>query len=125
MDPDQFLARYRTELRALLEEARRAVLNAGVDLEEKVLPGWGLLGYYHKGYVGFVMASGAEVRIGFERGATLPDPGGLLQGDHLKSVRYAAARSVDEVREKAAGITELLHAAVYVNITRGTARKGG
>lgn len=60
------------------------------ELTSKENPGWHAITYRHPdaGYVAGVFPFDDRVDLVFERGAELRDPDGLLEGDHLKQVRY-------------------------------------
>jgi hypothetical protein len=62
---------------------REAVLAADPDLVERVYRGWRGVGFRHPdaGYVCGIFPREDGVELLFERGASLPDPEGILRGD--------------------------------------------
>lgn len=95
-----------------LTQTLRAVVRSALPLAtEKVNIGWQGLGYHDPdaGYVAGIFPGEESVKLGFEHGVELPDPGGLLEGDGSQ-VRYVV---IDEWEEALRDpIAELLDAAV-------------
>ncbi len=77
------LAAHTGEVSALARRLRAAALAALPDLTERVYPGWQGLGLRHPtaGLIATIFARDADVVVYLERGATLPDADGLLEGD--------------------------------------------
>src|ERR687892_1850149 len=112
-----FLSGYSDEIRHIAERLREVVHEAVPGAIERVRTGWRLIGYdvpvgRRTRYFAFVAPEPAHVHLGFEHGALMADPAGLLQGAHLKlrKVRYLtfqpgqpipAAAVVELVREAA------------------------
>lgn len=67
---------------ALARRLRAAALTALPDLAERVYPGWQGLGLRHPvaGLVATIFARDVDVAVYLERGASLPDPDGSLEG---------------------------------------------
>lgn len=92
---EAFLEPYPPAIRAGAERLRALVRRAVPDAIEAVRPGWRLIGYdvpdgRRTRYFAYVAPEPAHVHLGFEHGALLADPEGLLQGAHLglRKVRY-------------------------------------
>jgi hypothetical protein len=100
------LAEHSDEVAELTRRLRAAVLTARPELAEKIYVGWHGVGLHHpdQGYVAALFPRAHEVQVGFEHGADLPNPYGLLQGDG-RQVRYlvfrpgAARPTVDDLVE--------------------------
>jgi hypothetical protein len=94
---DEVLAEHSDEVAALTRELRATILRAHPQLTEQVYAGWGGLGFHHPaaGYVGALFLRDGEVVVGFEHGAELPDPHGLLEGGgrRVRYLRFVPARS--------------------------------
>jgi hypothetical protein len=108
---DEILAEHTEEIRALAQRLRYLVRRALPESEERVYPGWHGIGYRHPdaGYVCGIFPLADRVKIGFEHGASLPDPRGVL-AEGGRQVRYVVIRSPEDIDERA--IEELLFAAV-------------
>lgn len=83
------LADHSPAVRELCAELRRLIRAAVPDAAEAAYPGWHGIGYRHpeSGYFGAIFPHEDEVKVGFEWGALLPDPDGLLVGSG-KQLRY-------------------------------------
>jgi hypothetical protein len=95
-EPDGFrdlLAEHSDEVAELTRRLRAQIRAAHPELTEKIYVGWHGLGLHHpaKGYVAALFPRADEVRVGYEHGADLPDPCGLLHGDG-RQVRYLVFR---------------------------------
>ena len=94
--PDLFLSGYPDEIRDIAERLRLVVHQAVPDALERVRTGWRLIGYdvrvaaRRTRYFAFVAPEPIHVHLGFEHGAWMADPDGLLEGAHLglKKVRF-------------------------------------
>jgi hypothetical protein len=117
----EFLDRYPPEIRELAVAVRAMVLSAEPGLNEKVYPGWRIvafrLGDSMAGMVGYLgpvkggKATPAGVNLGFNLGARLPDPAGLLEGTG-KEMRHVKFRVPEDVPRRRAAVTTLVRAAV-------------
>ena len=105
---DELLLVCGPEARALAEAARKRIFEVVPDATELLRAGWGLIGYNAPAYFAFIVPEEKRVRIGFEWGAALPDPSGLLEGDQ-KQIRYVTIRSIADLRGPA--LADLLAAA--------------
>jgi hypothetical protein len=90
------LAAATPSVREVAEAARQLVLAAVPGVEERVRPGWGLIGYDAPRYFAFVYPGAQEVRVGFEWGVALDDPSGLLEGAGTQ-VRWVTLRRLSDV----------------------------
>jgi hypothetical protein len=72
------------------------------EATERAYPGWHGVGYHHPraGYFCGIFPQAESVKLGFEWGALLADPDGLL-GSGGKQVRYLEVRTPDAVPEEA------------------------
>lgn len=93
--PDLFLAGYPARIREVAERLRGVVDEAVPEAIERVRTGWRLIGYdvpTGRGtrYFAFVAPEPEHVHLGFEYGAWMADPDGLLRGAHLslRKVRF-------------------------------------
>lgn len=92
---DDLLCDHTDAIAALTRDLRDAILRARPELSERVYKGWHGLGFHHpvRGYVGALFPRDGDVMMGFEWGANLPDPHGLLQGAgrRLRYLRFTPA----------------------------------
>jgi len=113
LTPDDLLAQFPADVRALAERVRTVVRRAVPTLTERALPGWKAIAFRdaHAGHVAALFPLEHEVRLYFEHGARMPDPDGLLRGAAtMKKGRYVAFRSPRDVRVRE--LTRLVRAAV-------------
>jgi hypothetical protein len=102
--PEQFLATFPAEIRALAEQLRQLIRQAIPNIAEAVYPGWKLIGYREQEgrrsrYFCFVAPFEDRVVLGFEYGVLMADTEGLLEGDG-KQVRYVTLRSQADLRPR-------------------------
>jgi hypothetical protein len=102
--PELYLEGYPPDIREVAERLRAIVVRAVPDAIERVRPGWRLIGYdvpigRRSRYFAFVAAEPEHVHLGFEYGAWMSDPHGLLQGAHLelRKVRFVTYRPGDRI----------------------------
>ncbi len=86
---DLFLDGYPGGIRDLADGLRDVVRQAVPEAVERVRTGWRLIGYdvpvgRRTRYFAFVAPEPEHVHLGFEYGAWMTDPDGLLMGEHLK-----------------------------------------
>jgi hypothetical protein len=93
--PDALLADFPDGIRDAAEILRAIVRRAVPDAIERVRGGWRLIGYEvpagrRSRYFAYVAPEPIHVHLGFEYGAWMADPDGLLEGAHLglKKVRF-------------------------------------
>ena len=105
-------------IRALVDELCALVEATIPELTSKANPGWHAITYRHPdaGYVVGVFPFDDRVDLIFERGAELSDPDGVLEGDHLKQVRYVRLEPGGSIPQD--GIVRLLHSAVHLGALR-------
>lgn len=98
-DWDRALARTTDQARATAEAIRRLVRRLHPDVVEVVWPhqgtvGWGVGPKKMSEHYAYLAVHAGHVNLGFYRGASLPDPSGLLGGPG-KSMRHV---KIDEPR---------------------------
>jgi hypothetical protein len=105
--------------------ALRAIVREAVpESLERVRVGWHLIGYdlplrRYGVYFAYVAPEAVHVHLGFEWGAFMDDPAGLLQGGGVtKQVRWLTFASPDEI-DRAATIALVREAARVAVLTRG------
>jgi hypothetical protein len=93
--PDLFLSSYPSGIREVAERLRGIVGEAVPGAIERVRTGWRLIGYdvpvgRRTRYFAFVAPEPEHVHLGFEYGAWMADPDGMLRGAdlQLKKVRF-------------------------------------
>jgi hypothetical protein len=122
------LAGHHADVAALARELRSAALAALPDLTERYYPGWQGLGLRHPraGLVATLFARDDEVVVYFERGASLPDPLGLLGGqERLRRTRTITFRPAGPAPGADALITYLDLAVDHAQAARPKAGRGG
>jgi hypothetical protein len=109
--PEAILVEHGPGVRELAEALRRLIRQTVPEVIETAYPGWHGIGYRHpaSGYFCGIFPGAAEVKLGFEFGALLPDPDGLLEGSG-KQVRYVTIREGRAIPVE--GIQSLLRAAL-------------
>jgi hypothetical protein len=95
----------------LVEASRKRILSVVPGSTEKLRRGWGLIGYNAPAYFAFIDAGRDAVRIGFEWGVLLTDPGGLLEGSGSQ-VRYVRVTTTQSLRSPALAALLLEAAAI-------------
>jgi hypothetical protein len=115
-----FLDGYPADVRAIALKLRQLVLAALPEATEQVDRPARMLAYgrdaTYQGLVCVIMPQKGYVNLGFARGASLPDPDGLLEGTG-KRARHVKVRSLAQA--EAAGIRRLLAAAVKASPLEG------
>ena len=106
--PEAFLAGYPDGIRTAAETLRAIVRRAVPDAIEGVRGGWRLIGYEvpvgrRSRYFAYVAPEPIHVHLGFEYGAWMDDPEGLLQGAHLglRKVRFTTFTEGQPIPEAA------------------------
>ena len=102
--PELFLSGYPIEIRDIAERLRTVVREAVPEAIERVRTGWRLIGYdvpvgRRTRYFAFVVPEPEHAHLGFEYGAWMTDPNGLLRGAHLdlKKVRFVTFEPGDAI----------------------------
>jgi hypothetical protein len=110
--PEDILDDHTDEVRALTEQLRSLIKETIPEATERAYPGWHGIGYRHPeaGFFAAIFPRADDVKLGFEHGADLPDPDGLLTGEG-KRVRYVVVRRPGDIRSRAIG--SLLIAAIH------------
>lgn len=108
--PEELLEPLLPELRELANQLRALLRELVPEIEEAGYAGWRLIGYRHGRYMGFIAPLPSEIRLGFEHGATLPDPKGLLEGN-TKQVKHVVFRTAKDLQRD--GLRELIEIAAY------------
>jgi hypothetical protein len=90
-----FLAGYPDPIVDIAHQLRAVVKRATPSATERIRSGWALVGYdlpfgRRKRYFAFIAPERKHIHLGFEYGAWMTDPDGLLEGAHLrlKKVRF-------------------------------------
>ena len=117
--PEDILLDHRPGVRELAEQLRGIILAAAPEASETAYPTWHAIGYRHPraGYFCGIFPQVESVRLIFEFGVLLPDPGRVLEGSG-KQVRYVEIREGDPVPVEA--IREFLEAALSLPADRKT-----
>jgi hypothetical protein len=95
------LSEYPPEAQQLTLRVRKLLLRVIPDVHEHVYPGWRLISFRmgdgDKHKICWLAPQRFGVTLGFERGAELPDPKGLLTGDakQARNVHIRSAKDVD------------------------------
>jgi hypothetical protein len=125
--PDLFLSAYPPQIRVAANRLRRLVKGAVPDTVERVRTGWRLIGFEvpagrRTRYFACVAPEVEHVHLGFEYGAWMADPRGLLEGAHLqlRRVRYLTFRPGEPIR--APDVTALVLEAARVAVMPATER---
>lgn len=110
---DEFLASYSQPVREMALKTRALIVSVAPELVEQIdIPGK-LIGYgwdtTYKDTVCVIMPLKDSVNFGFARGASLPDPNGLLAGTGIRArhVKFKSAAAIDDP-----AVRDLLEAAV-------------
>ena len=122
--PDALLADFPDGIRDAAEILRATVRRAVPDAIERVRGGWRLIGYEvpagrRSRYFAYIAPEPIHVHLGFEYGAWMADPDGLLEGAHLglKKVRFTTfvegqpipAAALEALTREAARVSLLTH----------------
>jgi hypothetical protein len=90
-----FLAGYPDPIVDIAHQLRAVVRRATPSAIERIRSGWALVGYdlplgRRKRYFAFIAPERKHIHLGFEYGAWMSDPDGVLEGAHLrlKKVRF-------------------------------------
>jgi hypothetical protein len=108
---DLYLDTKPAELRDVAEQLRKLMKKTVKSAKESV-NSWKIPTYESNGPMCFFMVGKYHVTFGFLRGASLPDPAGLLEGTG-KNVRHVKLRTAEDVKEPA--LRKLLEAAGRLN----------
>lgn len=99
---EDILRGHTPDVQATTERLRAIILDAAPELTEKAYAGWHGIGYTHPqaGYVCAIFLHEHNVKLGFEHGASLYDPDGLLkpgasQGKQVRYLEFHTGQDVD------------------------------
>ena len=100
--PEEFLERFLPQTQSIASDLRVLIKEAVPESIEKVIAGWGVIGYHIKHshcelYYSFIQPRKDAVWIGWKYGILLPDPDNMLEGKHLKQTRFYTIRSTDDI----------------------------
>jgi len=109
MTPEQFLASCSPAVRATALHLRALVREVLPEAEEVVFEGWKNLSYgtgesrADKDLICYVAPFSRSVNLGFYRGASLPDPHGLLKGTgaQLRHAKFSSRDQIDDAQVRA------------------------
>jgi hypothetical protein len=107
--PEAFLASLPPPLAEIAQRLRRIVHETLPDVEERVRPGWGLIGYdlvtgRRSVYFAWIWPEPADlhVHLGFVHGVLMDDPEGVLQGQgttvNARWLTYQPGDRIDDRR---------------------------
>lgn len=98
MTPDQILTDHIPPIVTLAQRLRGLVLQGVPEAQEVAYPGWHAIGYRHHdaGYFCGIFPFADHIKLYFEYGRFLPDPGRILQGDG-RQTRYLVIKSSEEI----------------------------
>ena len=88
------------EVRQLVEHLRTLVRRAAPQAAERGIKGWKVIAYERNGIFAYIAPYRKWANLGFYKGASLPDPEGLLEGTG-KGLRHVRIRSASDIRENA------------------------
>lgn len=97
----------------LVKRLRELVKQTDPDLVEEPKKGWKNITYSKKGVVCAISPHKSYVNLHFYKGASLPDPGGLLQGSG-KALRHVKVTKPEDIQEDE--IARLVRAAVQLDV---------
>lgn len=100
----EFMEEYPPPVRSAVRAIRSLVRRTVSELEERVHTGWGLIGLRagrgrSSRYFACIVPGEKQVKLGFEFGAMLRDPGSVLTGSGSR-VRYACFHTREEIDEE-------------------------
>jgi hypothetical protein len=113
---EAWLAPASAEVRAIAIAARALVHDALPDADETASRGDQGIGFGARQYgadgwgVAYISIQSKHANLGFFKGASLPDPDGLLEGTG-KNLRHVKMRTLAEVEARRGGRTNLLKSA--------------
>ncbi|WP_234022752.1 DUF1801 domain-containing protein [Sorangium cellulosum] len=113
------LSEYPPEAQQLTQRVRKLLLRIIPDVSEYVIPGWRIISFRmgpgHAHQICWLAPQRIGVNLGFERGADMPDPDGLLTGGakQARNVRIRSAKDVDVTK-----IAALVAAAIEIHRDR-------
>ncbi len=126
IDVRAFLSDYPPHIRAIANTLRKIVTTTLPRSTEAVYTGWQLIGYRivdgkESSYCCFIAPTEECVKLGFEHGAHLTDPHGLLSGEGSQ-VRQVVITSAKGIRTKALRAL-IAESAIYIMFRRAVMRR--
>src|SRR5262245_53085107 len=102
--PEQFLAAFPTDIRALADQLRALIRRTVPNVDEAVYTGWRLIGYRVRDgrrsrYFCYIAPLEDRITLGFEYGVLLNNGAGLLEGTGTQ-VRYVTICQPEDIREQ-------------------------
>jgi hypothetical protein len=122
--PEAFLDDFPAIVQATAGALRRIVHDAVPDSIERVRVGWHLIGYdlplrRYGLYFAYIAPEPVHVHLGFEWGAFMSDPAGVLKGGGVTTqLRWTTFETPDEIDQEAT-IALVREAARVAALTRG------
>ncbi len=121
--PEQFLATFPAEIRALADQLRALITRTVTEVDEAVYTGWRLIGYRLRDgrrsrYFCYIAPFEDRITLGFEYGVLLSNDAGLLEGAGTQ-VRYMTIRQPDDIREQELTALIAEAAAMAATVRRG------
>jgi hypothetical protein len=110
---DEFLSTYAPDIRDMASRLRAIVMSALPEAAERVYPGWKVISYKPGDRVSkqvcYIAPFNDYVHLGFEHGAELPDPHGVLEGKG-KMMRHVTIKQAEDIEP--AVLNDLISAAL-------------
>ena len=105
---EELLEKKQHPLDAEIRRVREIILSSDERVEEAVK--WSSPTFIYKGNIAsFFMNTKKHVSLMFHKGATIDDPGGLLEGDG-KEARTAKFYGMEDIEEKKAALEDVITA---------------
>jgi hypothetical protein len=112
---DEFLSKYPADVSELVLHARALILEAMPDAIEQLDPSANLIGYgtdrTYKGLICGIVIYRTYINLMFARGASLPDPDGLLHGTGKRARHIKIEKPADL---EFPGVRAMLESALHV-----------
>src|SRR6266849_10546945 len=108
---DAYLQRKNANLKRVAEQVRRLVKKTVPGSREAISP-WGIPVFDFHGPFSLLMVGKSHFTLGFARGTSLSDPGGLLEGTG-KNLRHVKVTEAEQLRD--ANLRHLIREAAALN----------
>lgn len=98
--PNDILKDHTPNVKNLVKQLRKFILNTIPEVYEKALPGWHAIGFRHPegGHFCAIFPFKDSVKLYFEYGVHLKDPHRVLEGN-TKQVRYITFKKITDIQE--------------------------